>query len=101
MNRYRLTKVYRPADALGARPSTDPRAEAGIDNGTRTDVVEGEATPPKVGHRFVIHAPPLEAGNAREITTSPVVRVHGMAEGTALFRTESGSTYHLERLTND
>jgi hypothetical protein len=96
--KYRFTKISRPLDAKGARPTRDPRAEAGIENGVRTDEVVGDARAPKVGEPFVIYAPPLEAGAQRVVSTSPVVEIDNCLMGGKIILTESGSTYHVEAI---
>jgi len=62
--------------------------------GLRTNQIEGFcAALPKVGHTFLMTAPPLEAGNMRVIETSPVVEVTDL-EGVIEFKTQN-SSYQL------
>jgi hypothetical protein len=51
------------------------RITSSHDNLRTTDVVGEASAPPTVGHRFVMTAAPLEAGDIRIVDTSPVQSV--------------------------
>jgi hypothetical protein len=65
----------------------------------RTEEVEGEALwPPTVGKSFSITADPLEAGDVRLVSTSPVAAVAQPSPNQCRITTRSGSTYLVTRL---
>ncbi len=75
------------------------RVARGVKSGSlRTEVVEGEAIyPPRVGHSFVVIAPPLDpAFDGRQLSTSPVVSIGPLGDGS--FTTLTGSRYVVDVL---
>lgn len=68
-----------------------------VTNGSalRTDDVVGTTSGmPRVGERFVMLGAPLESGNLRVVSTSPVKSFTSDGQGKTTFKTEN-STYEL------
>ena len=65
-------------------------------SGLRTDIVEGDGDPPRIGRSFQLVGKGLEFGS-RLVTTSPV-RGIGVEDDHLILETESGSLYQLEQL---
>jgi hypothetical protein len=68
-------------------------------NALRTKTVEGTtgSWPPMKGERFVMLAPPLEAGSFRMVKTSEIQRVLHVNDNETKIITEN-SIYHIVRI---